>query len=87
MVGSTFTQVDNYLSNLWAINMSRPGTLIIADNVIRGGKVLDAQSTDEKVIGVRAYNQMVSENDRVVTSILQQVGQKEHDGIAISLVK
>lgn len=78
----------NYISYFdWAIKHSRKGSLIIADNVIRDGKVLDRQSNDEKVIGVRAYNKMLSENDKVTSSILQQVGIKDYDGIAISTVK
>ena len=48
--------------------------------------MLDENSLDEKVIGVRTYNQMLANNDKVVTSILQQVGIKAFDGIAISLV-
>lgn len=78
----------NYMAYFeWALKMSRPGTLILADNVIREGKVLDENSQDEKVIGVRRYNAMVAKNNKVITSILQQVGKKEYDGIAVSLVK
>ncbi|MEO1653093.1 MAG: O-methyltransferase [Bacteroidota bacterium] len=78
----------NYVAYFnWALQHARKGSLIIADNVIREGKVLDAQSKDEKVIGVRAYNQMLSQNKQVTSSILQQVGIKEYDGLAISLVK
>ena len=77
----------NYVAYFnWALKNSRKGSLIIADNVIRDGKVLDENSSDEKVIGVRTYNQMLAKNDKVVTSILQQVGIKAFDGIAISLV-
>ncbi|MEM8565115.1 MAG: O-methyltransferase mdmC [Bacteroidota bacterium] len=61
--------------------------MIVADNVIRDSKVLDENSKDEKVIGVRNYNKMLSENDQVISSILQQVGIKDYDGIAISIVK
>ena len=78
----------NYVAYFnWALKMSRKGTLIIADNVIREGKVLNADSEDEKVVGVRRYNQMLAENQRVVTTILQNVGKKEYDGMAISVVK
>lgn len=78
----------NYVAYFnWALKNARKGSLIIADNVIRDGKVLDENSLDEKVIGVRTYNQMLADNDKVVTSILQQVGIKDFDGIAISLVK
>lgn len=77
----------NYVAYFdWALEHVRLGSLIIADNVIRGGKVLDAHSADEKVIGVRAYHKRLAENDRVTSSILPQVGIKEYDGIAISIV-
>ncbi len=78
----------NYINYFeWALKHARAGSLIIADNVIRDGKVLDEKSTDEKVLGVRAYNEMLAQNDKVISSVLQQVGVKEYDGIAISLVK
>ena len=78
----------NYVAYFdWALQHARKGSLIIADNVIRDGKVLDENSTDEKVIGVRAYNQMLANNTQVTSSILQQVGIKDYDGIAVSLVK
>lgn len=78
----------NYIAYFnWALKHSRKGSLIVADNVIREGKVLNENSSDEKVIGVRAYNQMLSENNQVTSSILQQVGIKDYDGIAISVVK
>lgn len=75
----------NYFN--WAIKHARKGTLIIADNVIRDGKVLNEHSIDEKVIGVRTYNKMLAENDQVTSSVLQQVGIKDYDGLAISMVK
>ena len=79
---------SNYVTYFdWALKNARKGSLIIADNVIRNGKVLNKNSTDEKVVGVRAYNQMLAKNDKVVSSVLQQVGIKDYDGIAISLVK
>ncbi len=78
----------NYISYFkWALENSRAGSLIIADNIIREGKILDLNSRDEKVIGVRNYLTMLSKEDRVNTSILPMVGKKEFDGIAISRVK
>lgn len=71
----------------WAIENSRSGSLILADNVVREGKLLDENSTDPKVIGVRAYCEMLSRDERVSSSILQQVGEKAYDGLAISMVK
>jgi len=78
----------NYVAYFdWALKNARKGSLIIADNVIRDGKVLDENSSDEKVVGVRAYNQMLAKNNKVISSVLQQVGIKDYDGIAISLVQ
>jgi predicted O-methyltransferase YrrM len=70
----------------YALQMSRPGTLIIFDNVIREGKVLDKNSTDEKVQGVQRLNKMLSDNKNVTATILQTVCAKEYDGVAIAVV-
>jgi len=69
------------------LKLCRKGSIIIADNVIRAGKVLDQNSKDEKVKGVQAFNKMLSECDLVTSTILQTVGKKEHDGISVSVVK
>ncbi|HOY06564.1 MAG TPA: O-methyltransferase [Saprospiraceae bacterium] len=71
----------------WALKLSRPGTLIIADNVIREGQVLDPNSPDEKVQGVQRLNEILSRDSRVSATILQTVGIKEYDGMAIAVVK
>lgn len=71
----------------WAIRLSRPGTLIIADNVIREGKVLDAKSDDDMVQGARRFNQAMAENPATIGTIIQNVGAKVHDGMAIMVVK
>ncbi len=70
----------------YALQLSRPGTIIICDNVIREGKVLDENSTDEKVQGVQRFNKMLSENKKVTATILHSVGVKEYDGMAIAVV-
>jgi predicted O-methyltransferase YrrM len=69
-----------------ALKLSRPGTIIIADNVVRNGKVLDQNSTDEKVKGVQRFNEMLSKCEGVTATILQTVGTKEYDGMAIAVV-
>jgi caffeoyl-CoA O-methyltransferase len=71
----------------WSLKLSRPGTLIIADNVIREGKVLDKQSTDDMVMGVQRFNQYLSTCDEVTATIIQTVGSKMHDGMALAVVK
>jgi caffeoyl-CoA O-methyltransferase len=69
-----------------ALRLSRPGTLIVADNVIREGKVLDSNSSDEMVIGARRFNEMLGAEKRVTATILQMVGVKEWDGMALAVV-
>jgi caffeoyl-CoA O-methyltransferase len=71
----------------WALELSRPGTLIIADNVVRFGGVLEADSKDERVVGVQRLNSALAADDRVKSVILQTVGAKGHDGMALALVR
>lgn len=70
----------------WAVRLARPGALIVADNVIRGGRVLDPDSPDENVPGVRRLNAMLADNPAVTATILQTVGAKEHDGMVLAVV-
>lgn len=70
----------------WALKLSRPGTLIIADNVIRDGKVLDEHPNDSRVAGVQRFNKVLSECTDVTATILQTVGVKEYDGMALAVV-
>jgi len=71
----------------WAVRKSHPGTLIVCDNVIREGKVLDEHSTEEKVLGVQRFNDMLKTNDDVTTTIIQTVGVKTFDGMALAVVR
>lgn len=71
----------------YAVKLSRPGTLIICDNVIREGKVLDPHCEDELVQGVQRFNKALSKDQRVAATIFQTIGAKEHDGIALAVVK
>ena len=71
----------------YALKLSRPGTLIIFDNVIRDGKVLDPQSADPAVIGVQRLNKVLAADQRVTATIMTTVGLKDYDGMAIVLVK
>ncbi len=70
-----------------ALKLSHPGTIIIADNVIRNGDILHENSTDEKVLGVQRFNKFLSECKEVNATIIQTVGVKEYDGMAIAVVK
>jgi predicted O-methyltransferase YrrM len=69
-----------------ALALSRPGTLIVADNVVRGGAVADAGSTDPSVQAVRRLYTMISNEPRVSATVLQTVGVKGYDGLVIALV-
>lgn len=71
----------------WALRLSHPGTLIVADNVIRDGQVLDPDCPDEKVQGVQRFNKMLATQAGITATIIQTVGQKEYDGMAIIVVK
>nr|WP_315176568.1 O-methyltransferase [uncultured Flavobacterium sp.] len=70
----------------FALELSRPGTIIICDNVVRDGKVVEENCKDEKVFGVQRLNKMLSTNSKVTATILQMVGVKEYDGMAIAVV-
>ncbi len=70
-----------------SIALSRPGTLIIADNVVRGGAVADPRTQDANALGVRRYLELAAASARLSTTVIQTVGAKGHDGFAISLVK
>jgi predicted O-methyltransferase YrrM len=70
----------------WALTLARPGTLIVVDNVVRDGKVLDAKSHDPDVIGVRRLFDVMAKDRRVYASAMQTVGIKGYDGFALALV-
>jgi caffeoyl-CoA O-methyltransferase len=70
----------------FALKLSRPGTLIIVDNVIRGAKVLDANTTDESAKGAARFNKALAQTPGVTATIIQTVGAKEHDGMALIVV-
>jgi len=70
----------------WALRLSRRGTLIVADNVVRDGAVIDAGSDDPRVRGVRHFNELLAAEPRVSATAIQTVGSKGYDGFAIALV-
>ncbi len=69
-----------------SLELSRVGTMIIIDNVIRNGAVVDAQNSDSSVQGVRRMNEMIAADPRVTATALQTVGSKGYDGFALVLV-
>jgi len=70
----------------WALALSRPGSLIVADNVVRRGAVIDAESSDPDVQGVRRFNERLAADPRVCAVEFQTVGSKGHDGFALAQV-
>ena len=70
----------------WSLKLSRPGTLIVADNVVRKGAVTDPGSADENVQGIRKFNEALTAEKRVTTTVIQTVGCKGYDGLALILV-
>ncbi|HEY1467447.1 MAG TPA: O-methyltransferase [Candidatus Acidoferrum sp.] len=86
-----FIFIDANKSNMpeyfdWALRLSRPGGLIIADNVIRDGKVIDAATADPDIQGVRRFNERLAAEKRVSATELQTVGSKGYDGFAMAVV-
>lgn len=70
----------------WALRLSRPGTLIVADNVVREGDVLDDESSDQAVKGAQRFNNQLAQNQAVTATIIQTIGVKGHDGMALAVV-
>lgn len=70
-----------------ALALSRPGTVIVVDNVVRGGAVTDAASTDPSVQGIRRFLAMLPNEPRVEATAVQTVGSKGYDGFALLTVK
>ncbi len=70
----------------WSLKLTRPGSLIIVDNVVRGGAVIEPRSEDPSVQGVRKFLSMLAAETRVTGTAIQTVGSKGYDGLAIALV-
>jgi predicted O-methyltransferase YrrM len=70
----------------WALKLTRPGGVIIVDNVVRGGAVVEADSRDPNVLGIRRMYELIAAEPRVSATAVQTVGSKGHDGFAIALV-
>jgi predicted O-methyltransferase YrrM len=71
----------------WALRLSRPGTAIVVDNVVRNGEVADARSTDQDVVGVRRMFDLIAREPRLSATAIQTVGSKGWDGFALAVVK
>ena len=71
----------------WSLQLSRPGTVIVVDNVIREGKIIDASTEDPSVLGVRKMNQLIAREPRLAATAIQTVGDKGYDGFALLRVR
>jgi predicted O-methyltransferase YrrM len=79
---------ENYVAYLdWAVKLSRPGSVIVVDNVIRDGKILVPDSDDPRIRATRQTLQMMGEHPRLETAVIQTVGSKHWDGFAFATVK
>ncbi|OMC76933.1 methyltransferase [Paenibacillus odorifer] len=74
----------NYLK--WALQFSQPGTVILGDNVIREGEVINENSEDARVVGVREFYDLLAEEPRISATAIQTVGSKGYDGFALGIV-
>lgn len=70
----------------YAMQLSHSGTVIVADNVVRDGKILDTASHDEAVRGARAFNEKLAASPLVSATIMQTIGIKGYDGMAVGIV-
>jgi len=70
----------------WSLKLSRPGTLLIADNVVRKGEIIDEKSKDTRVQGARKFLELLGANPRLTATAIQTVGIKGYDGFALAVV-
>jgi predicted O-methyltransferase YrrM len=70
----------------WAVKLSRSGSVIVADNVVRNGAVINADSNDPNVQGVRRFNEILAADARLSATTIQTVGSKGYDGFTIARV-
>jgi predicted O-methyltransferase YrrM len=70
----------------WAIRLSRRGSVIVVDNVVRQGAVADATNKNEDVLGVRRFYDMLAKDTRLSATAIQTVGSKGYDGLAIAVI-
>lgn len=70
----------------WSLKLSRPGTVIVVDNVVRDGKVIEPDSADPDVQGVRRMTEMMAANPRLCATAIPTVGARGYDGFAVAVV-
>jgi predicted O-methyltransferase YrrM len=70
----------------WSLKLSRPGTVIILDNVVREGRVIDADDPDPDIQGIRRFTELAAAEPRLSTTVLQTVAGKGYDGFVLAVV-
>jgi predicted O-methyltransferase YrrM len=70
----------------WALRLSRVGTTIFVDNVVRDGKVIDGKSKDPDIVGTRRMAELIANEPRVSATVMQNVGAKGYDGFLLAVV-
>lgn len=70
----------------WSLRLGRPGTLIVGDNAVREGRILDRDADDESVRGIQRFNEALASHPGVTGVVVQTVGAKGHDGMALAVV-
>jgi predicted O-methyltransferase YrrM len=70
----------------WSLRLSRPGTILVADNVVRDGEVADAHARDPRVRGVRRFMELLAAEPRLSATVLQTLSVKGYDGFALAVV-
>jgi predicted O-methyltransferase YrrM len=70
----------------WALDHTKPGSVIVVDNVVRAGAVADASSDDEAVLGVRRLHDLIQGDSRATATGIQTIGTKGYDGFTLALV-
>ena len=70
----------------WALRLTHVGSVIIVDNVVRGGAVADSTTTDPSILGIRRMNELIAAEPRLLTTAIQTVGSKGYDGFILARV-
>jgi predicted O-methyltransferase YrrM len=70
----------------WALSLTRPGGVIVTDNVVLGGAIIDAHTDDARAVAMREFHELLSREPRVSATTIQTVGSKHYDGFTVALV-
>ena len=81
------TGASSGIGRATALRLSRPGSVIIADNVVRSGKIIDPRSDDPSVQATRRLHELLGSDPRLEATVVQTVGVKGYDGFALARVR